>query len=156
MLRRKWTLRAGDQRVVFVKKSGERAAHVIMKALLWALYLPTYPDLLIEVPIGDRYKPDVVSLDAYGQPVFWAEAGSVGAEKIRSLARRYPDTHFAIAKWDTRLDPFVELVRRAIDDLDRTAPFDLLRFDEDSAERFIGERGTIRISHDDLTWVRLA
>ena len=42
-LRRKWTLRAHDRQVVFVKKSYESDTHVLMKALLWALYLPDVP-----------------------------------------------------------------------------------------------------------------
>jgi hypothetical protein len=37
-----------------------------MKALLWALYLPIYPKLSVEIAIGDRYRPDVVELDLRG------------------------------------------------------------------------------------------
>lgn len=59
MLRRKWTLRAHGEQVVFVKKRNERAEHVLMKSFLWALYLPDYPDLTVEISIGDRYKPAV-------------------------------------------------------------------------------------------------
>ena len=77
-LRRKWTLRAHGQQVVFVKRANGRTAHVLMKAFLWALY-----------PI------------------------------------------------------------------ERSAPFDLLRFPADSAARFVGDRGEIRVTHDDLEWVRL-
>ena len=156
LLRRKWTLRACGQQVVFVKNPNEHSHHVLMKAFLWALYLPDYTDLSVEVPIGDRYKPDVVSLDGQGQPRFWGEAGQVGVRKIRSLVKRYPHTHFAIAKWETRLDPVVEIVQRAISDVKRTAPFDLLAFSADSSERFIDEYGNIRLQHDDLDWVRLS
>lgn len=155
-LRRKWTLRAHDQQVVFVKKVNERREHVLMKAFLWALYLPDYPDLVVEIRIGDRYKPDVVSLDGRGRPHFWGEAGHVGADKVHSLARRYRDTHFAVAKWDTRLEPFVDLVREAMEGLRRSAPFDVLNFPPDSATSFIGERGEICLRHDDLEWVRLS
>ncbi len=154
-LRRKWTLRAHGDQVVFVKRSNERREHVLMKAFLWALYLPDYPDLLVEVPVGDRYKPDVVSLDVRSEPRFWGEAGHVSPSKVRSLVRRYRDTHFAIAKWDTILNPFIETVRDALDDFDRRAPFDLLRFPADSAKRFIGSRGEINLKHDDLDWVQL-
>ena len=122
-LRRKWTLRAHSRQVVFVKKSNERAEHVLMKAFLWALYLPMYPDLSVEVRVGDRYKPDVVALDEGGHPIFWAEAGQVGLDKIRSLLRRYRNTHFAIAKWATRLDPYVELVNGALEGLRRGQVF---------------------------------
>jgi len=126
-----------------------------MKAFLWALYLPLYPNLTVEIRIGDRYKPDVVALDEDGRPLFWGEAGQVGQEKMRSLLRRYRGTHFAVAKWETRLNPYVELVGDALDGLRRTAPVDLICFPEDSAERFIDQHGHIRLAFNDLEWVRL-
>ena len=89
LLRRKWKLRAHDQQVIFVKKAGESAEHVLMKAFIWALYLPDYPDMLVEVRIGDRYKPDLVSMDpVQAAPRFWGEAGQVGRAKIHKLVRR--------------------------------------------------------------------
>jgi hypothetical protein len=154
-LRRKWTLRAHGEQVVFVKRANERREHVLMKAFLWALYLPAYPDLVVEISVGDRYKPDVVSLDRRGAPRFWAEAGHVSPSKIRSLVRRHRDTHFALAKWDTPLAPFVETVRGALKGFDRQAPFDVLRFPANSSERFINDRGEMKLNHDDLDWVRL-
>jgi hypothetical protein len=155
MLRRKWTFRAHGKQVVFIKRSNERAAHVYMKAFLWALYLPDYPDLGVEIRIGDRYKPDVVEMGAWGEPHFWGEAGQVGTAKIRSLLKRYPSTHFAIAKWARNLEPLITLVTKALDGLDRKAPFDLISFSADSAERFIDERGHIQLTHEDVKWVRL-
>ena len=85
-LRRKWTLRAHGNQVVLVKKPGESGEHVIMKALLWALYLPLYPDLTVEVPVGDRYKPDLVSLDAQGRPADF-EPDRIDFERIHQAAR---------------------------------------------------------------------
>ncbi|MCB0115841.1 MAG: hypothetical protein KDD84_17190 [Caldilineaceae bacterium] len=158
LLRRKWTLRAHGRQVVFVKRSNERSAHVLMKAFVWALYLPQYPDLKVEIAIGDRFKPDVVSLpndDPFAEPRFWGEAGQVAVDKIESLARRYRHTHFAIAKWDTSLRPFEEIVKRALHGLDRTAPFDLICFPADSADRFIDDHGEIHLRHDDVEWLRL-
>lgn len=154
-LRRKWTLRAHGRQVVFVKRPVESTEHVVMKALIWALYLPQYPDLTVEISIGDKYKPDVVGLDARREPVFWGEAGDVSTAKIRSLARRYKRTHFALAKWRTRLEPLAAIVADALDGLNRSAPVDLISFPEDAAERFIDDDGVIRVSHDDLVWVRL-
>jgi hypothetical protein len=155
LLWRKLTLRAGGRRIVLVKKPVESGSHVLMKALLWGLYLPAYPDAMVEYSIGDRYKPDVVALDPTGEPIFWGEAGKVGVEKIRSLVRRYRGTHFALGKWDARLDPYESIVREALADVARTAPFDLIRFPADSAERFIDGKGEIRISHHDISWLRI-
>ncbi len=156
LLRRKLTLRAHGAQVVFVKKRQERLEHVLMKAFLWALYLPGYPALTVEVGVGDKYKPDVVALDTDGRPAFWGEAGKVNLHKIASLTRRFRSTHFALAKWGADLTPFVEIVRAAAAGLDRTAPFDLLSFPADSAERFVEASGRITISHEDVAWVRLA
>ena len=155
LLRRKLTLRAHGRQVVFVKKHRESLEHVLMKAFLWALYLPEYAPLTVEVSIGDKYKPDVVGLDAAGRPRFWGEAGKVGTPKIASLARRFRETHFAIAKWGGDLSPHRALVAKALDGLNRTAPFDLLSFPPDSADRFIDAHGHITLTHDDVTWVRL-
>lgn len=154
-LRRKWTVRANGRRIVLLKKPVERAEHVWMKALIWALYLPRYPGLAIEISVGDRYKPDVVQLGPGGRPEFWGEAGKVGVEKTRTLLKRYPDTHFALGKWAARLDPHVGLVERALDGLRRSAPVDLIAFPSDSADRFIDPDGLINIHHDALTWRRL-
>jgi hypothetical protein len=159
-LRRKWTLRAHERQVVFVKKAVESAEHVVMKALLWALYLPEYPDLIVEIKIEDRYKPDLVALRAPGpqgayEPLFWGEAGDVTTAKIRSLARRFKRTHFALGKWATPLGPLASIVRDATQGLGRTAPFDLIRFPQDAAERFIDDEGVIRVRHEDLDWLRL-
>lgn len=160
-LRRKFTFKtqpdgAGESaQVVFVKHKQERGAHVFMKAFLWALYLPDYPQMRVEVPAGDKYKPDVVALDPWGDPRFWGEAGAVSTEKIRSLLRRYPRTHFAMAKWATSLAPHAGIVRDAQRETTRHAPVDLLRFPPDSRARFIDAKGRIQLSFEDLEWRRL-
>jgi hypothetical protein len=68
-----------------------------MKIFIWALYLPDYPNLLVEVRVGDRDKPDVVSVyeaaaigEVNGRFLFW---GSVGQDKIFSL------THDDLSVW---------------------------------------------------------
>jgi len=164
---RKWKLNAHDQQNVFVWGRRERSVHTLMKAFLWALYVPEYPHISVEVRIGDRYKPDVVAFrgddiappgvfNVREEPLFWGEAGQVGRDKIHTLVRRYRDTHFVIAKWNTRLKPFSALVEGALNGVDRTAPFDLITFPPDSMSRFIDpSTNTITLSHDDLNWVRL-
>lgn len=158
--RRKWKLYAHGQHIVVARGSQERFSHPLMKAFLWALYMPQYPNITIEVRVGDRYKPDVVAFagsleQRAGPPVFWGECGQVGVEKIRALVRRYRETHFAIAKWDMGLRPFERIARAALDGLGRSAPVDLLSFPPDSAERFVNARGEIRFSHEDIAWLRL-
>lgn len=160
LTRKRWMLKAHDQHIVVVHGPRERFVHPLMKALIWALYLPDYPTSTIEVRIGDRYKPDVVAfaLDplnhATDAPVFWGEAGQVGRQKIESLVRRYPDTHFVIGKWETRLRPYEEIVRKALAGVRRNAPFDLINFPESSVNT-IDDDGVIHITHDDVEWLRL-
>lgn len=156
LLRRKWTFKAHGKQMVFVKRAKEQNSHVLMKALLWALYLPEYPELSVEIAIGDRYKPDVVACTPYGYPIFWGEAGKVGSDKIRSLAQRYRHTHFVLAKWNVDLAPFRVFINKALAGLCRTAPLDLISFPANSAERFIDRHGCIRLSHAALQWTRIS
>lgn len=161
ILPRKWSLRAHGQRNVFSKGANESARHVIMKAVLWALYLPTYPTLTVEVRIGDKYKPDLVafapeaSIYTAEKPLFWGESGMVGIEKIRSVARRYPDTHLAFAKWATALRPHLLVIQKALADIQRSAPVDLIACPADSVTRFVDTDGNIAVTHADLDWLRL-
>lgn len=152
---RKRMLHAHGKKVVFVKGLRESGQHVLMKAFIWALYLPQYPDLTVEVRIGDRYKPDVVSADDLDSVRFWGEAGQVSRDKIRSLAKRYKDTHFVIAKWQTRLDNLEKLVAEAVDGLDRSAPFDLISFPADGDQRFIDKQGNVTVTFEDTEWLRV-
>lgn len=155
-LRRKWTVRAHGNKVVFNKYSREKSEHVYMKIFLWALYLPAYEDMLVEYRIGDRYKPDVVSLDTNGNPLFWGESGHVGKTKIEKLAKRYRHTHLAMAKWNMNLDPYVDIVKKAIKGVTRTAPFDLIRFYPGDEQRFIDDRGNVALTHEDIEWVSIS
>ena len=153
-LRRKLTFEAHGRKVVFIKKPVEHLRHVLMKAFLWALYLPVYPHLRIEVSVGSRYKPDLVETDENSRPVFWGEAGKVGARKMRALVARYGRTHFAFAKWDARLTPYEDIIRNVMTSTARSAPVDLISFPADGAERFIDPTGRIRLDLADVTWRR--
>jgi len=158
--RHKWKLYAHGQHIVVVNNRRERFVHPLMKAFLWALYMPPYQNITIEVRIGDKYKPDVVAFAPETQayqtqmPVLWGEAGRVGRDKIQSLVKRYPDTHFAIGKWQTRLAPYIDIVAGALERVKRSAPFDLINFPIDS-QYLIDDDGHIHISFADVDCVRL-
>jgi hypothetical protein len=159
--RSKWMLHAHNQHIVVRKGRRERFVHPLMKALIWALYLPDYPTASIEIRIGDKYKPDVVAFaesptiyQVQPPPTFWGEAGQTGRDKIQSIVRRFPDTHFAMSKWDMSLAPYIDIVSDALKNVKRNAPFDIIRFnygDEDT----IDDDGNINISFDDVEWVCL-
>ena len=159
--RRRWKLHAHGQSIVVKYGLRERFVHPLMKAYLWALYLPDYPSASIEIRIGDKYKPDVIAFDgkpavyeANPKPLFWGEAGRTGKDKIHSIVRRFPDTHFVMSKWDTGLKSYVDLVSEALDGVKRTAPFDLISFPESSKE-CVDEDGNITITFEDVKRVRL-
>jgi hypothetical protein len=153
-------LKAHGHHIVVVKGTAERFEHPLMKALLWALYLPQHPLITIEIHIGDRYKPDVVAFDLQNlrlrpnEPAFWGEAGSVGRDKIESILKRYPDTHFAFARWAAPLKPRLDVVQAALKGVKRTAPVDIISF-PDACLEAIDDDGNIQIVHDDLIWQRL-
>ncbi len=145
-LRRKLTVRWRGQTLVLIKRPNERAAHVIQKALLWAMYLPRYPMLRVEVPLPQpsRYKPDLLALDSQAEPIFWGECGEVAIEKLRFLLSRFRRTHFVFSKWNTRLDPFATLIDAVVHDARRAAPVELIGFPDDAAG-WIGVDGAITI-----------
>lgn len=159
--RRRWKLYAHNQHIVVKYGMGERLVHPLMKAYLWALYLPDYPSASIEIRIGDKYKPDVIAFasqpavyEVNPQPLFWGEAGRTGKDKIHSIVKRFPDTHFAMSKWDARLDPYVDLVSEALKDVTRNAPFDIISFPE-ATEQCVDNDGNITIGFEDIDWIRL-
>ncbi len=148
-LRRKLTFYAYGKTLVLVKRSQEKIEHRLMMALLWALYVPQYPDMRIDVPIGTRYQPDLVQLNPMGEPLFWGEAGEVSAEKLRVLCTRYRHTHLVFAKWATNLTPVAAMIQRALGSTRRSAPVELIGFGEHAAQ-FVDETGTITISFSDV------
>lgn len=160
LMRRKWMLKAHGQHIVIVNGTRERFVHPLMKAFIWALYLPQYPDMTVEVNIDDRYKPDVVAFDAGNvrfrpdEPVFWGEAGRIGRDKISAIVRRYPDTHFAFGKWETRLEPFIQQVTESLAGVKRSAPVDILNFTDDTMY-CVDDDGQIHITFEDVERVQL-
>ena len=148
-LRRKLTFRAHGSTLVLVKRPIESTEHVLQKALLWALYLPSYPDLRVEVPLpgASRYKPDLLALDGQ-RPLFWGECGVVSIAKLTDLLDRYRATHFGFSKWDvspSTLDAFAALIEQALKHVRRTAPVELISFPA-QAGGFVGENGEISIT----------
>ncbi len=154
-LRRKWTFRAHGRPLVFVKKSKESTIHVWSKALIWALYLPEYPDLSVEPRLKLRYKPDLIQRDEPEPPVFWGEAGQVSQRKLRWLVQRYRTTHLVFAKWHTRLIPLQNMIAKASEGVHRAAPIDLIGLPADKFDQFIDANGRIQIQFEDVAFIRM-
>ena len=154
-LRRKWTFRAHGKQMVFIKKTFESDIHVLMKAFLWALFLPDYPYLSVEIHIGNRFKPDLVQFDDNRNPIFWGEAGRVSQRKMQSLVQRFRSTHLVFAKWNMNLEPFGKILKKQTNNIRRLAPVELISFPADSSERFIRRDGRIQIAFNDVNRVLL-
>ena len=141
---RKLTVRVNDRKQVFARGAGESDRHILLKALVFALYLPQYPDLSVERSIGNRYKPDLIALASDSTPIFWAECGEIGTEKLTRLVRRFPDTHLVVAKMAVDLAPWQAIIERALPER-RTASIELLGFDT-TAWAALDESGTADLS----------
>lgn len=148
-LRRKLSFRAHGRTLVLVKHAQEKLEHRLMMALLWALYLPQYPELRIDVGVGSRYRPDLVQLNAAGEPVFWGEAGEVGLEKLRYLCSHYRGTHLVFAKWETNLQPVAVLIENALRGVSRKAPVELIGFTADAYD-WVDPSGAIAIDFEQV------
>ncbi|MCB1327542.1 MAG: hypothetical protein H7A21_14105 [Spirochaetales bacterium] len=153
-LQRKWSFRAHGERLVLVKRRFEKAEHVWMKALLWALFRPQYPHLRVEVSVRERYRPDLVAREENGEIVFWAEAGQVRTKKIIEVALRHRGAHLVIAKWARPAHTLKTDVERRLGGVRRKAPVEFLCFPADAASRFIATDGTLSIERNSvgLNW----
>jgi hypothetical protein len=149
-LRRKLTFRAHGSTLVLIKRPIESIEHVWQKALLWALYLPSYPDLRVEVPLpgASRYKPDLLAFEGE-RPRFWGECGVVALDKLDDLLRRYRSTHLVFSKWQVSTQPFAASIERALRGVRRSAAVELIRFPAEAAAR-IAENGEITIAPEDV------
>lgn len=111
-------LRIAGERLTLYKRAGESYEHVLMKALGYAMFRPSYPGLAIERRIGLRYKPDLIALSETQQINFWGECGSVSFRKIAWLAKhsqaqcivifKFAQTLLAVSQWIQALHATVE------------------------------------------------
>jgi len=155
-LRQKYTFRFGGRKIIFIKKPSESEAHVLGKAVLFALYRDEYPDLTVEIPVEGKYKPDLVSFDEGGRPRFWAESGTVSRRKVADLLHKYPATHLVFLRHTLNVDTFAELVEKACASLprNRTAPVEIIGRPADLSP-FIDKKHELSIRRSDCRVVVL-
>lgn len=151
-LRRKLRFHAHGATLILIKRPIESTEHVLQKAVLWALYLPDYPNLRVEVhlPGPSRYKPDLLALNA-DRPIFWGECGVVSHEKLADLLRRYRGTHFVFSKYGrsaSGFSAFANQIEHALQQIRRTAPVELLRLPDQGT--FANEHGDMLVTFDDI------
>jgi hypothetical protein len=149
------------------KKRMESLQHVLTKAMIWKLFMEDYPDIEIEMDIGDPdYLPDVIGLDATsGEPVFWGESGRMKVHKAVDLIRRYPKAHIVHCRWGMEIEQFAEPLETYLQEQFDEGTLDLPLFPSSWEGKFVfcslpldvwrfidEETMTIHITKDDLPW----
>lgn len=106
------------RRVRLWQRPGESYAHVLLKALGYAMFVRSYPDLEVELEVGLRYKPDLVALapDESGRRfLFWGECGQVSVRKVAWLLKHGDVGRLALLKIISGVAPFAAELRAAVE-----------------------------------------
>jgi hypothetical protein len=131
------------------QRKGETYGHVLMKALGYAMYVADYPGLEIELPVGLRYKPDLVALNEAGggRPRagarfhFWGECGMVSMRKVAWLLKHGDLERLVLFKIDCGVRAFTRELRESVEPRYREGRrLALVNFKADVAERAAGRR----------------
>ena len=136
------------RRVRLWQRRGESYGHVLMKALGYAMFAPEYPGLEIELPVGLRYKPDLVALnEGDGRPragarfLFWGECGMVSMRKVAWLLKHGDTERLVLFKIDCGVPAYTRELRGSVEPRYRGGGrLTLVNFAADVAERVDGRR----------------
>ena len=137
------------RRVRLWQRRGESYGHVLMKALGYAMFVGEYRNLEIELPVGLRYKPDLVSLnDACGAGpragarfLFWGECGMVSMRKVAWLLKHGDTERLVLFKIDCGVTAYTRELRDTVEPRYRVGGrLALVNFAADVAERVVGGR----------------
>ena len=132
------------RRVRLWQRRGESYGHVLMKALGYAMFVGRYPNLEIELPVGLRYKPDLVSLNeaSGGRPhagarfLFWGECGMVSMRKVAWLLKHGDAERVVLFKIGSGVTAYTRELRDSVEARYRgRGRLTLVNFASDIAER---------------------
>lgn len=102
------------EKVRLWRKAGESYEHILMKALGYAMYIKKYPDLEIEVKVGLRYKPDLISQNGRRDFNFWGECGQNTIRKTAWLLKHNQIREFALFKIGFNAESLIKQIRQDI------------------------------------------
>jgi hypothetical protein len=137
------------RRVRLWQRRGESYGHVLMKALGYAMFARAYANLEIELPVGLRYKPDLVALNdpGGGRPragarfLFWGECGMVSMRKVAWLLKHGDTERLVLFKIGCGVRAYARELRDSVEPRYRGAGrLALVNFAGDIAERAAGRR----------------
>ena len=132
------------RRVRLWQRRGESYGHVLMKALGYAMFAREYPNLEIELPVGLRYKPDLVSPNDAGSGapragarfLFWGECGMVSMRKVAWLLKHGDTERLVLFKIGCGVRAYARELRDSVEPRYREAGrLALVNFAGDIAER---------------------
>lgn len=110
-----------ENRIRLWQRPGESYEHVLMKALGYAMFVPEFPQLEIEVRVGLRYKPDLVAREADGRFSFWGECGANSLKKTAWLLKHAKVDKLVLFKIETNVAQLVSQIREEIPERYRPA-----------------------------------
>jgi hypothetical protein len=132
------------RRVRLWQRRGESYGHVLMKALGFAMFAPLYTNLEVELPVGLRYKPDLVALNdgGGGRPragarfLFWGECGMVSMRKVAWLLKHGDTERLVLFKIGCGVAAYTRELRDSVERRYREGGrLTLVNFVADVAER---------------------
>jgi hypothetical protein len=127
------------RRVRLWQRPGESYAHVLMKALGYAMFVGEYPQLEIELRVGLRYKPDLVAFNDDGvgaRFAFWGECGMVTMRKVAWLLKHGQLARLVLFKTGCSAAALARELREATGARERAGErLQLVNFVPDIAER---------------------
>src|SRR5690348_10834142 len=101
-------------RVIFSSPPGESTWHVALKLLAYLIYHRRNP--LVERPVGQRYKPDLVVVRD-GRVRLWIDCGETSLRKLERVVTANPAARVVIVKDTLRhLESYMKLADAALVD----------------------------------------
>lgn len=108
------TFELAENRVRLWQRNGESYAHILMKALGYAMFVGKFPNMEIETRVGLRYKPDLIARKQNGKFAFWGECGQNTIRKTVWLLKHSGTEKFVLFKIGFNVKPLIEQLRREI------------------------------------------
>jgi hypothetical protein len=103
-----------DRPVRLWQNNGESYIHVLMKALAFAMFVPEYPNLEVEVRVGLRYKPDLISRAVDGSFEFWGECGINSTRKTNWILKHSRAARLVLFKTGQNSEQIARHLRESV------------------------------------------
>lgn len=103
-----------SQKIKLWQRHGESYQHVLMKALGYAMFVETYPNLEIETKVDLRYKPDLVVFGANREFKFWGECGQNSIRKTVWLLKHTRTEKLVLFKIGLNTESLIKQLRAEI------------------------------------------